>query len=89
MVQTDFAGGTPSFQLEGVAAAAPAARFDLAGVVITFVTALGLLDAGSRDVVPWPIATVRAAVARIDGGSAGGAELAAALAALLVSVVGD
>ena len=87
--QAKFGGGTPDYQLAGVAFEAPAARFDRAGIVVSFVAALGLLQAGSRDVAPWPVATVRAAVARIDSGSASGAALAAALAALLASVVGE
>ena len=85
----EFAGGTLRFQLAGVAVDAPAARFDRAGIVVTFAAALGLLEAGSRDGEPWPVATVRAAVARVDSGSTSGAALAAALVALLESVVGE
>jgi hypothetical protein len=81
-----FTGGTPSLQ---IADDAPAARFDRAGIVVTFVAVLGLLEAGSRHVEPWPVATIRPAVASVDSGSASGTALAAALAALLEAVVGE
>lgn len=67
-VRAGFQGGTPHFQLEGVAADAPDASFDRAGLVVSFVEALGLLSGGSRDSAPWPRAVVSAAVGRVEDG---------------------
>jgi hypothetical protein len=60
-----FRGGTPQFQLDGIAAAAPDAAFDRAGLVISFVDAAGLLRAGSRDALPWPRSVIEEAVGRL------------------------
>jgi hypothetical protein len=60
-----FCGGTPQFQLDGIAAAAPDAAFDRAGLVISFVDAAGLLRAGSRDALPWPRSVIEEAVGRL------------------------
>ena len=60
-----FRGGTPQFQLDGIAAAAPDAAFDRAGLVISFVDAAGLLRAGSRDALPWPRSVIEKAVGRL------------------------
>ena len=78
-VRAGFQGGTPHFQLEGVAADAPDASFDRAGLVVSFVEALGLLSGGSRDSAAWPRAVVSAAVGRVeDGGLRAGLEAALA-----------
>ena len=57
-----FRGGTPQFQLEGIAVDALDAAFDRAGLVISFVDAAGLLQAGSRDALPWPRSAIQGAV---------------------------
>jgi hypothetical protein len=57
-------GGTPQFQLEGIAVTAPDAAFDRAGLVISFVDAAGLLQAGSRDAQPWPRSVIQQAIGR-------------------------
>jgi hypothetical protein len=80
-VRAGFNGGTHHFQLEGVAADAPDASFDRAGLVVSFVDALGLLSGGSRDSAPWPRAVVSAAVGRVEDGG-----LRAALEAALARI---
>ena len=62
-----FSGGTPSFQLEGVAPGAPDAAFDRAALVVSLVHAAGLLEAGSRDALPWPASAVRSALSGLAG----------------------
>ena len=62
-----FSGGTPSFQVEGVAPDAPDAAFDRAALVVSFVHAAGLLEAGSRDGLPWPARTIRSALSGLAG----------------------
>jgi hypothetical protein len=64
-VAATFRGGTPQFQLDGIAAAAPDAAFDRAGLVISFVDAAGFLQAGSRDALPWPRSVIQSAVDRL------------------------
>ena len=77
-----FRGGTPSFQIDRVALDA---YFDLASLVVSFVANLGLIDAGSRGPEPWPLATIRACIDRIEGRD-GGAELKAVLLSALDTV---
>ena len=60
-----FRGGTPQFQLEGIAVDALDAAFDRAGLVISFVDAAGLLQAGSRDALPGPRSAIQGAVDRL------------------------
>jgi hypothetical protein len=74
-----FSGGTPSFQVEGVAPDAPDAAFDRAALVVSLIRAAGLLEAGSRDVLPWPASVLRAALTGL-------AECAALQAALSSSL---
>ena len=64
-VAATFRGGTPQFQLDGIAAAAPDAAFDRAGLVISFVDAAGFLQAGSRGALPWPRSVIQSAVDRL------------------------
>jgi hypothetical protein len=61
-VESTFSGGTPSFQIEGVEADAPDAAFDRASLVISFVTALGLLEACSRDALQWSVISINKAI---------------------------
>jgi hypothetical protein len=64
---TAFSGGTPSFQVEGVAPDTPDAAFDRAALVVSLVHAAGLLEAGSRDALPWPASAVRSAISGLAG----------------------
>ena len=61
-----FTGGTPSFQVTEIPCDASHGAFDFAGLVVSFVVALGLLQPGARDVTPWPLSAIQAAVARAE-----------------------
>jgi hypothetical protein len=83
--RAEFQGGTPSFQVQGVAVEAPGAAFDRAGLVVSLLVAAGMLEAGSRDSLAWPRQVVQAAIARLSG-MEGGGNLGAALRAALARV---
>jgi hypothetical protein len=83
--RAEFQGGTPSFQVQGVAVEAPGAAFDRAGLVVSLLGAAGMLEAGSRDSLAWPRQVVQAAIARLSG-MEGGGNLGAALRAALARV---
>ena len=59
---TAFSGGTPSFQVDGVAANARDSAFDRAALVVSLIHAAGLLPARSRDTQPWPTSSLHAAL---------------------------
>lgn len=80
--QKRFQGGTPSFQVQGVAVDAPGGAFDCAGMVVTMLGAAGMLEAGSRDDLAWPREVIQAAIARLAEVN-GGRDLAAALQGVL------
>ena len=83
--RAEFQGGTPSFQVQGVAVGAPGAAFDRAGLVVSLLAAAGVLEAGSRGSLAWPRQVVQAAIARLRG-LEGGGSLGAALHAALARV---
>ena len=61
----EFRGGTPQYQLEGVPVDARDGAFDRAGLIVSLLDAAGLLRAGSRDPLPWPLAAIRVTIGRL------------------------
>jgi serine/threonine-protein kinase len=62
----EFTGGTPAYQLEGLDAMAAPVQFDRAGLAVTLLCLLGLLQLRYAPAAGWPAAAAQAAVARVE-----------------------
>ena len=63
---TAWTGGTPAFQCWGVEVADAPLRFDLVGLALSALSALGLIAAAEAPAEGWPPAALEAAVARVE-----------------------
>jgi len=64
---SNFAGGTPAFQCDGISAAAAPLHFDLVGLAISVLVLVGLLDIAVAPWGGWPRDALDAAAARVRG----------------------
>ena len=76
-------GGTPDFQIVGIDADAAGGRFDLACLIVSFLSALHVISWGAA-VGPWDRLTISAAISRVNSSA-----LRSRLEVALRNVVGD